>query len=71
MYFYLFLWLYQVLAAACEHSAVACGIQFPDQGSNLGPLYWERGGLATGSQGSPDTNTFLSSIYILPAVWPL
>ena len=29
----------------------ACGIQFPDQGSNLGPLHWEHGGLATGPPG--------------------
>ena len=27
--------------------AVACGIQFPDQGLNPGPLHWERGVLAT------------------------
>ena len=26
---------------ACELPAAACGIQFPDQGSNLGPLHWE------------------------------
>ena len=30
--------------------AAACGIQFPDQGSNQGPLYWEGGVLATGPQ---------------------
>ena len=28
---------------------VACRIHFPDWGSNLGPLHWERGVLATGS----------------------
>ena len=28
-----------------------CGIQFPDQGLNPGPLHWERGVLATGSPG--------------------
>ena len=27
--------------------AVACGIQFPDQGSNLGPMHWESRALAT------------------------
>ena len=37
---YLFIWLYWVLV-------VACGIQFPDQGSNLGSLHWEHGVLAT------------------------
>ena len=31
----------------------ACGIQFPDQGLNPGPLHWERGVLATGSPGKP------------------
>ena len=28
--------------------ATACGIQFPDQGLNLGPLHWEHGVLAIG-----------------------
>ena len=40
--FYLFIWLCQV---------AACGIQFPDQGSNPGPLPWEHRALATGSTG--------------------
>ena len=26
-----------------DHLAAACGISFPDQGSNLGPLHWELG----------------------------
>ena len=30
---------------------VACGIQFPDQGSNPGPLHWEHGVPATGPPG--------------------
>ena len=30
---------------------VECGIQFPDQGSNLGPLHSEHGVLATGPSG--------------------
>ena len=25
---------------------VVCGFSFPDQGLNLGPIYWERGVLA-------------------------
>ena len=29
----------------------ACGIWFPDQGSNLGPLHWEHGILATAPPG--------------------
>ena len=35
---------YQVLV-------VACGIKFPEQGSNLGPLHWEHGILAIGPTG--------------------
>ena len=34
---YLFIWLHHVLVAAWELLVVSCGIQFPDQGSNLGP----------------------------------
>ena len=36
----LFLWLYQVIV-------VVCGIQFPDWGSNSGPLLWEWASLNT------------------------
>ena len=32
---------------------VACGIQFPNQGSNPGPLPWEHRVLAIGSPGKP------------------
>ena len=42
IYFYLFIWLCQV---------VACGIQFPDQGWNPGPLLLEHRALATGPTG--------------------
>ena len=31
-------------------SVAECGIYFPDQGLNLGPLHWEHGGLASGPQ---------------------
>ena len=41
---YLFIWLHGVLVASC-------GLWFPDQGSNPGPLHWELRGLATGPQG--------------------
>ena len=44
----LFIWVCWVLAAAGELLNVACGIQFPDQGSNPGPLHWECRVLATG-----------------------
>ena len=65
---FLFIWLCWVLLAAhrifqlrhlgslvvaCELLVVTCGIQFPDQGSNPGPLHWECIVLATGHQGSP------------------
>ena len=36
---FLFIWQCQVLV-------IACGIYFPDQGSNPGPLHWEHGALA-------------------------
>ena len=35
-------------AVACELLTVVCGIQFPDQGLNPGPLHWENRFLATG-----------------------
>ena len=37
--------------ALCRLSAVARGVQFPDQGSNLSPLHWEHGVLTTGLPG--------------------
>ena len=42
--FYLFICLFLALAAAC-------GIKFPDQGLNPGPLHWEHRVLATGPPG--------------------
>ena len=44
--FYLFIWLYWVLV-------VACGLWFPDQGSNPGPWHWERQVLTTRPPGKP------------------
>ena len=38
---HLFIWLCQVVVAAC-------GIEFPDKGSDVDPLPWELGVLATG-----------------------
>ena len=41
-YFYLFIWLCQVLVVACR--IFSCGmwdLKFPDQGLNPGPLHWE------------------------------
>ena len=45
------LWHARSLVAACKMLVAAYGIQFPDQGSNLDPLLWELGVLATGSRG--------------------
>ena len=36
------------LDVACKLLVSACGIQFPDQGSNPNPLHWESRFLATG-----------------------
>ena len=38
---YLFIWLHWALVAACKLLVEACGIWFPGQGLNLGPLHWE------------------------------
>ena len=53
IYFYLlFIWLCQVLDVACRIFScsmllvVACGIEFPNQESNPGPLRWECSTLA-------------------------
>ena len=63
---YIFIWLLRVLAAACEIFIVACGIfscstwgLAPDQGSNPGPLHWERGVLTTGPPGKSQNGGFL------------
>ena len=53
------LWHVGSLAVACELLVATCGIQFPDQGSNPGPLHWECGVLATGSPGK-----FLSASFM-------
>ena len=36
---YLCIWLLLILVEACEFLVAACGIWFPDQGSNPGPLH--------------------------------
>ena len=50
------------LVVACGLLVEACGIQFPNQGSNLGPLHQEYGVLATGPPGK--------SILFLPLDFP-
>ena len=42
---FFFFWLYQVLTAVC-------GLWFPEQGWNPGPLHWELEVLATGPPGN-------------------
>ena len=39
---------WDLLAAVCKLLVATRGLQFPDQGSNPGPLHWEHGVLATG-----------------------
>ena len=47
-------YIFMYLAVPClscgswDLLVAACGIQFSNQGSNLGPLHWERGVLTTG-----------------------
>ena len=55
------------LVASCKLLVVACGIQLPDQGSNLGPLHREHGVLATGPRGKSLLCAFwlVSSIHLL------
>ena len=54
LFVYLFTWLHRVLVAACgtfveAHGIFSCSMceLVPCQGSNLGPLHWERGVLVT------------------------
>ena len=48
------------LVEACKLLVAACGIYFLDQGSNLGPLLWECGVLATGLPENSLNNYFLN-----------
>ena len=41
---------------SCSRQTLSCGIEDPDQGSNLTPLHWEHGVLDTGHQKSCVTN---------------
>ena len=49
--FFFFLIIFICLLAAPGFSFVACGIQFPDEGSNPGPLHQEHAVLDTGPPG--------------------
>ena len=48
---YSFIWLHQAFVAAWELIVVTCGISFPDQGLNPGPLHWEHEIFTTGPPG--------------------
>ena len=61
---YLFIWLRWVLATTCRHLVGACGIKFPDQGLNRGPLHRGRGVLAIDHQGSPSLYQFFVLCYV-------
>ena len=61
-YVYLFIWLQWVIVVAYELLAEACGIQFPDQALNLGPLHREHGVLATELPGK-SLSYVINSIY--------
>ena len=50
------------LAVACKLLLAACGIWFPDQGSNPGPLHWEHGVLATGPSGKSTNEVLKKSV---------
>ena len=56
--FYLFIWLFLALAAAC-------GIKFPNQGLNPGPLHWEHRVLAAGPPGKSQ-----ESVVLMMGLWP-
>ena len=64
IYFYLFIWLCWVLVAACGLLAVACEIQFPDQGQNPCVLHWEHGVLATGPSGKSQDVILLKGVSV-------
>ena len=38
---------------------MACGLYFPDQGPNSGPLQWDHGVLATGQPGKSPSEPIL------------
>ena len=43
--------MWDLLVVARKLLVAVCGIKFPDQESNLGPLHWEQEVLATGPPG--------------------
>ena len=56
--------MWDLSVVACELLVATCGIQLPDQGSNLGPLHWERRVLATGPPGKSLEHFFENYVFI-------
>ena len=54
---------------ACKLLTVSCGIQFPDQGMNLGPLHCKRRLLATGPPGKSLPCPLITEIYLPGKRW--
>ena len=66
-FLYLFIYL-AALGFSCGMQDIlveACGIQFPDQGSNPGPLHWEHRVLITGSPGKSPLVFIIISVILL------
>ena len=62
--YFFFFWLHWVLVVACEIFLVAArGIQFPDQGSNPGPLHQELRVLPTGPPGKSRFASILLTVF--------
>ena len=59
---YFFIWLSRVLVAAYRLLVAACGIQFPDKASNLGPLHWQHEASAPGPPGKSPSLFLFSTI---------
>ena len=57
-----------VIIVAHGFLVVACGIKFPDQGSNLGSLHWDYEFLATGPPGKSPV-TFLLALFELEVLY--
>ena len=56
----------ELLVVTWRLLVAACGIQFPDEGLNLGRLHWERGVLATGPPVKSQARAFLlKEIFLL------
>ena len=53
------------ISTTCKLLVEACGIQFPDQGSNPGPLHWEYGVSATEPQEKSPALPVLECLFIL------